>query len=99
MSLVSDLVYKRLLSRPGLSIAETPKVFTLGLGDDTEATFLRGSTTNEQTAPDARPQLSQSNHGKRTGSHSHPSEHNATMKATVSNVVNDTNTYLRELHS
>jgi hypothetical protein len=97
VSLVSDLVYKRLLSRPGLPIAETPKVFTLGPGDDAEAKFLRGSNTNEQITPNP-PQSHSSNHGERTKSTSPTSEHDATTEAPGSNIVDDTNSYLQDMH-
>ena len=96
-NLISDLVYKRLLSRPGLSIAETPKVFTLGPGDDAEAAFLRGSNRNEKTNFDP-PQSHLNNHVERTRSASPPSEYKATTEAPGSNIVDDTNSYLQDMH-
>jgi hypothetical protein len=97
VSLVSDLVYKRLLSRPGLSIAETPKVFTLPPDDDAETAFLRGSNRNEQINLDA-PQSHPNNHVQRTKSTSSPSEHDVTTEAAGYNIVDDTNSYLQDMH-
>jgi hypothetical protein len=96
VSLVSDLVYKRLLSKPGLAITEAPKVFTLGPGNDAEATFLQAGYANEQITPDP-PQLHPSNHGERTRSHSPANEHDETTAVSGPNIVDDTNSYLQDM--
>lgn len=98
MSLVSNLVYKRLLSRPGLPIAEAPKVFTLEPGDAAEAVFLQGTNANGQINPDILPRQHPSTNGQRTRSHSPSNEHDATTGAAAPNIVNDTNSYLQDMH-
>lgn len=96
VSLVSDLVYKRLLSRPGLPIAEAPKVFTLGPGDDAEADFLRGSSANAQIKPQP-PRSHPGLDGECTIMSHSPNEHDAITEAPRPNIVDDTNSYLQDM--
>lgn len=50
MSEISNLVYQRLLSRPGPLISEGRKVFTLPADDGAEASFLAGNEPNAQSS-------------------------------------------------
>lgn len=92
---ISDLVYKRLLSRPGIPITEIRKVFTLEPGEDAEAAFLGASNANRQINHD-RPKLYPAGHKGRTGAQTLASEHDANFEVLEPNIADETNLYLQK---
>jgi hypothetical protein len=96
MSEISNMVYERLLSRPGLPVSEGNKVFTLPANDGAEARFLAGSKPNTHGA------LTQSSAVSASASRKILNGETAVSRDTSSAgnanaIVRETNHYLTEL--
>lgn len=98
VNMVSEIVFERLLSCPGLPMSKKRKIFTLDPRDSAEAEFMRDGNSDQQLAPgDGNPELSQRVSADQAEGPTSAREHDLDVKTPGSGVVVHTNQYLDEL--